>query len=134
MATAVIFHQARASVCALVCVFSASHDDRPSQGRALICMRRRKRGVLVHVAIVRNGEFQQFGPAEGERSQEWMSLFSSFSAGSGAPPLGGVQTPIVAMSLSSRGPWVLLYVSPPALAPPTHTGFTHGLCAQAPFY
>lgn len=63
----------------------------------------------MHLAFVRNEEFQQFRPAGSERTKEWMSLFSSFRPGLGAP-LCSVQTPIVAMSLSSLGPCVLLYV------------------------
>lgn len=98
------------------CVFSASHDDRAGQGSGHL-HEKRKREVLVHLAIVRNGEFQQFGPRESERAKEWMSLFSSFSPSSGAP-LGSVQTPIVAMSLSSLGPRELLLL----LKPPV---FTH---------
>lgn len=101
------------------CVFSTSHDDNCSRGRG--DLHERKKGkVLVHWSIVRNEEFQQFGPTEGERSEEWMSLFSSFSLSSGAP-LCSVQRPIVAMSLSSPQPspccrgW---YVAP---APVFHT-------------
>lgn len=78
----------------------------------VICMRSKKkkkkeREVLVHLAFVRNEEFQQFRPAGSERTKEWMSLFSSFRLGLGAP-LCSVQTPIVAMSLSSLGPCELL--------------------------
>lgn len=64
----------------------------------------------MHLAFVRNEEFQQFRPAGSERTKEWMSLFSSFRPGLGAPRRS-VQTPIVAMSLSSLGPCVLLYVA-----------------------
>lgn len=49
----------------------------------VICMRKKEK-VLVHLAIVRNEEFQQLGPTEAERSEEWMSLFSPFSLSSGA--------------------------------------------------
>lgn len=80
----------------------------------VICMRKKKK-VLVHLAIVGNEEFQQLGPARSERSEEWMSLFSSFSLGLGAP-LCTVQTPIVAMSLSSP--------LPGPVSPRFHTGPT----------
>lgn len=114
-------------------MFSASHDDSNSQSRGdLHEKKKKKKGeVLVHLAFVRNEEFQQFRPAGSERTKEWMSLFSSFRPGLGAP-LCSVQTPIVAVSLSSLGPCaaactLLLETRHSIPAPPPV--FTSHLCA-----
>lgn len=114
-----------------MCVFSAPDDDKPGQSWGDLHEKKteEKKKVLVHLAIVRNEEFQQLGPAQSERSKEWMSLFSSFSFSLGAP-LCSVQRPIVAMSLSSPHPQPLCAVLR-SCSPPV---FTHRLCAQAPLY
>lgn len=41
-------------------VLSASHDDSHSWDRGDLHEKQKKRDVLVHLAIVRNEEFQQF--------------------------------------------------------------------------
>ena len=63
------------------CVFSSSHDDKPRPGSWRFAWEKKKEKVLVHLPIVRN---EQLGPTESERSEEWMSPFSSFSLSSGA--------------------------------------------------